>query len=570
MLAAFVFALPLATDAACQIETLDLPVKMMGSRAVATVGINGTPVPLTVDSGAFYSMLTEAAAMRLNLPKRHLTGVRIEGITGQVDAYLTTVEKLQLLKGDIPRVDFVVGGNEPGAGTMGLLGRNLLSFTDTEYDLANGVIHFSFPNRDCAKANLAYWAGATHVTEVDLEPERSDSKTPALRARVKLNGTEFVGILDTGATTIVTGRAARRAGVTEAQMTPSGTVYGAGRGSAKGWVAPFDRFEIGDEAITQNRLPVGEFKLDDAGLLLGIDFFLAHRIYVSKAQSKMFITYNGGTVFALNRSRAPGAVPSSAEPAASSAHAADADQFARRAAALTARRDYERALVELSKSLELEPTSAAHFAQQGEVHEALRRPADALASYDRALELDPTFADARYRRVMLRIGAKDRDGAKSDLDALDKSLASQADLRLAMAGRYMELEQPAQSLVQLNQWLNGRCFARAMLGIELDQALEDCNEAVAASNSSNAPYLDSRGWVQLRLGKYQRALADFDRALELRPGVAFTLYGRGLAKLRLGDAAQSEADLASARKAQPDIDLNVTRAGLMLAQEPKP
>jgi hypothetical protein len=43
-----------------------------------------------------------------------------------------------------------------------------------------------------------------------------------------------------------------------------------------------------------------------------------------------------------------------------------------------------------------------------------------------------------------------------------------------------------------------------------------------------------------------------------------------LAKSRLGEAAQGEADLAAARDAQADIDLKVARAGLMLAQAPKP
>jgi len=580
-LAALVLTLPIAAHAACQIETLELPVKMVGSRAVATVGINGTPVPLTVDSGAFFSFLTEAAARQLNLQLRRVQGMRFEGITGLIDARMTTVDKLQLFKGDIARVDFVVGGNEPGAGTMGLMGRNLLSFTDTEYDLANGFIRFSFPNDDCAKANLAYWAGASHVTEIDLEPDyRSRSKTPALRARVKLNGTELVALFDTGATTVVTARAARSAGVAEAQMTPSATIYGAGQGSAKSWTAPFDRFEIGDEAITQNRLQVGDFSLDNADLLLGIDFFLAHRIYVSKTQSKMFITYNGGTVFALNRSASIGAVPLAAEPAASDVQAASADQLARRAAAFAARQDYERALVELSRALELEPTSAAYFAQRGAVLEALKRPADAIENFDKALELDPTQADARLRRAVLRLRAKNRDGAQSDLDALDRALASQANMRLAMSGLYLELEQPAQSLAQLNQWLpahpaevrrhtalNGRCWARVVLGIELDQALKDCNDAIDA-DARNPAYLNSRGWVHLRMGQHQRALADFDRALELRPGVALALYGRGVAKSRLGDAAQGEADLAAARNAQADIDLKVTRAGLMLARAP--
>jgi tetratricopeptide (TPR) repeat protein len=588
-LAVLLLALPARGHAACKIELLELPVKMVGSRAVATVGINGTPVPLTVDSGAFFSVLTEAAATQLDLRLRPLRGVQVEGITGGIDARLTTVDKLQLAKGDIAAVDFVVGTNEPGAGTMGLMGRNILSFTDTEYDLANGVIRFSFPNDDCAKANLAYWAGATHVSTLELESDyRRRSKTPSLRARIKLNGKEVVALFDTGATTLVTAQAARRAGVSEAQMTPSGAIYGAGRGSARSWTAPFEQVEIGDEAIAHNRLRVGDFALDDADLLLGIDFFLSHRIYVSKQQSKMFITYNGGTVFALNRVDGPGAQPESAQPSASgaapsasSADAASADQLARRGAAFASRLDYESALVDLNRAIELEPTSAAHFTQRGAVLEALKRPESALLDFDKALELDPAQVEARWHRAVLRRRAGNRDGASFDLEALDKAIAPQAQLRLPMSALYLDLGQPAQALVQLNQWLaarpkevrrdvalNARCWSRALLGVELDKALDDCNEAVDA-DKKNPAYLDSRGWVQFRLGRYGRALADFDRSLELRPGAAWTLYGRGLTKSRLGDVAQGESDLEAARKAQADIDLKVVRAGLMTEQSAK-
>src|ERR1019366_9344833 len=151
-LATLGLALPMLAHAGCQVQTLELPVKMVGSRAVATVGINGTPVPLMVDSGAFFSFLTDAAVAQLKLQLSRNPGPRVEGITGRVDTHTTTVDKLQLLKGEIPRVEFIVGGNEFGAGTMGVMGRNLLSFTDTEYDLAHGVIRFLLPNDDCAKA----------------------------------------------------------------------------------------------------------------------------------------------------------------------------------------------------------------------------------------------------------------------------------------------------------------------------------------------------------------------------------------------------------------------------------
>ncbi len=567
-------AVALPAYAGCQVDSLELPITMIGSRAVATLGINGTSLPMMVDSGAFFSFLTDATAAQLKLPLKS-SNLRIYGVTGRVDAQTTTVDKLQLLKGDIDRVQFVVGGNDPGAGAMGIVGRNILSFTDTEYDLAHGVIRFLFPNDDCKNANMAYWAGSTPVTELDLMTE-DRSKTPAIRGTVRLNGTKLTALFDTGATTVVSARAARRAGVAEADMKLAGTMYGAGSGTAKMWTAAFDRFEIGGEVIHNNHLRVGDFDLDNADLLLGIDFFLSHRIYISKKQEKMYVTYNGGPVFSLDRSDTASAAPTDANPAPGAAQGATADELARRGAASAARRDYASALADLDRAIALQPASAALLAQRGVIQMALKHPAKAMEDFDGALKLDPAQVDAHFQRAVLRLAAKDkdRDGAKADLDALDRRLPPQAQLRLAIASLYLTLEQPAAAITQLDQWLaahpndiarggafNTRCWARVMLGSELDKALTDCNEAVD-SDEKNAAYLDSRGWVYFRAGKDRKALEDFDRSIELRSVDAWTLYGRGLTKTRLGDATQGAADLAAARKAQADIDAKVARIGV--------
>lgn len=568
-------ALPVLAQAACQIQTHELPVKMVGSRAVATVGINGTQVPLMVDSGAFYSFLTEAAAAELKLRlKSGPWGMRVDGVTGAVDVRMTTVERLELLKGTLPRVEFLVGGNEPGAGTMGVMGRNLLAATDAEYDLAHGVIRLILPSSDCARANMAYWAGSTPVTEIDLLPDHR-SKWPDIRARIKLNGQEITALFDTGATTIVTVRAARRAGVAEADMTPDGTIHGGGQGSARVWTALFDKVDLGGEAVLRNRLPVGDFELGDTEMLMGIDFFLSHRVYVSKAQSKMFVTYNGGPVFALNRRdhASASALRPEPDPAADAPLLSTADQYARRGAASAARQDYVRALADLTRACGLDPDSADFLAQRGAILVALKQPETALADFDQALLLDPALADARLQRASLRLAAANREGAMADLDALDRTLSPQAQMRIALSDLYLTLEQPSRALPQLDQWLaahekearrdvalNGRCWARALLGVDLDKALADCDRAIDVS--PNPAYLDSRGWVQLRLGRHKKALADFDASLALRPGSAWSLYGRGLTKLRLGLAPQGEADLAAARLLQPDIDLKVSHVGM--------
>jgi len=559
-----------ATAAACRIKAMEMPVTMQGSRALATVGINGTDVRLVVDSGGFYSFLTEAAAAQLKLPlSRGPRGLRVEGLLGDVDIHVTTVKELDLLKGRIPDVEFIVGGNEPGADAAGLMGRNLLSFTDTEYDLAHGMVRFMFPGSDCADDDMVYWAGDTPVSMLRLLRDDT-TRLPAIKAAARLNGEEITVAFDTGATSVISLAAALRAGVAKADMKPSGTMYGAGHGVTDAWVAPIRKFELGGEAIENNRVAVGDFHIPDVDMLLGIDFFLSHRIYVSKSQRRIWFTYNGGPVFALNTLSAADAAASGAQAEAP----LDADGYARRGGAFAARHDFPHALADLDRACELAPQRAELFTQRGQVHEALEQWPQALQDFDTALRLDAGQSNARMHRASLRARDHDRDGAVADLQALDAALAPQAPMRLAMARLYAALEMPNRALPQWNLWvpahrhevgldavLNERCWARAMLGVELDQALEDCDDAIDLA-PKNPSYRDSRGWVRLRRGDLRRAVSDFDRSLELRPESAWSLYGRGIARTKLGDVEQGRADIAAARKLAPSIDDQAGRHGL--------
>src|SRR3954467_1550447 len=73
-----------AAGARCQVQSFDIPVTMNGGRAVAHVPINGTAPAFTLDSGAFFSSLTEAAAAQLNLKTRS-TRAEVWGLTGRID-----------------------------------------------------------------------------------------------------------------------------------------------------------------------------------------------------------------------------------------------------------------------------------------------------------------------------------------------------------------------------------------------------------------------------------------------------------------------------------------------------
>ena len=97
---------------------------------------------------------------------------------------------------------------------------------------------------------------------------------------------------------------------------------------------------------------------------------------------------------------------------------------------------------------------------------------------------------------------------------------------------------------------NDRCWARAVANVDLDRALADCNESVRLRPGS-AGALDSRALVHLRLGQTENAIKDYDAALRINPKQAPSLYGRGIAKLRLGDVEGAKADLFGAEALSP-------------------
>jgi tetratricopeptide (TPR) repeat protein len=434
------------------------------------------------------------------------------------------------------------------------------------------VIRFMFPNSACDGKDMAYWADDTPVSMLELRDDHR-AMLPAIEATAQINGKDMRVLFDTGASSVMSLRTAHRAGVSDAAMKPAETMYGSGRDSTQAWVAPINEIEIGGEKILHNRLSIADFDLNGIGMLVGIDFFLSHRIYVSQSQGKMYFTYNGGRVFAMNAAAAqPGAAGASAP---ADAHApTDAAGYARRGAASAARHDFAAALVDLDRACELAPQVADNFALRGDIQQALKHEPQAVQDYETALRLAPEHVEPRVRLAWLHTQGKQRELALADLQALDKTLAPQANLRRDMAQMYMQLDLPAQALPQWNLWipvhrkeykleavLNSRCRVRAMLGVELDQALEDCDDAIDLA-PKDAAYVDSRAWVHLRRGELRDALSDFDRSLKLKPDGAWSLYGRGLAHARQGQVDAARVDLEAARKLVPTIDADVQHAGV--------
>jgi tetratricopeptide (TPR) repeat protein/predicted aspartyl protease len=589
--------------AACKLGKMaEFPITMTGMRPLTTAQINGRDVEFTVDSGAFFSILSSASASELDL-KTHFApfGFFLTGVNGNASVSVATVKVFTLAGVPLHDVDFLVGGSDI-SGSAGLLGQNVLHIGDVEYDLGQGVVRLMRPD-GCGKEVLAYWVKANEpYSEMDIEPtSRERSQTIG---RAFLNGAEIRVEFDTGAgVSMLSLEAAARAGIKPDSpgVVPAGESGGIGRGTFATYIAPFSSFKIGDEEIKNTRLRIGGMQLANADMLIGPDFFLSHRVYVANSQHKVYFTYNGGPVFNLagakhttspaqsgsgaspaaeggasstnpdlsaNGSPTPG---SSATESASSATSsgADAADLSRRGQALAARRDFEQALADFDRACELAPDNADYVYQRGIVHLELRQDALALADFDRAIKLKPGDADALMARARLKFKAGDKPGAGADLDAADAALPKETNMRLRLAASYEQLDLLEPATRQFDLWiashgedlrlpeaLNGRCWAKALRGVDLQGALKDCDAALRHAKKASAFFAqasDSRGLVYLRLGNYDRSIADYNASLKINPKDAWSLYGRGVDETHLSKTTEGQADMDEAVRIWPKV-----------------
>lgn len=308
----------LAAPAACQLVKIgELTVTTAHNAPLAAVSINGHAAQMLVDTGATRSSLWRPALESLGLHSVH-SDVKFYGANGPDDADIVTVR--DFLLGDYAVHDvrmYVLGRATGPAHFAGLLGEDVLSKVDVEFDLPSGAIRLFTP-RNCSGDQVVYWAQAYSM--MPLVHSLGSGNWPEVE--VSLNGHKALALLASGAgVSTVTSQLVQRPGM--APLTPptgAAPMQGIAAQSLATEVAVFPTLSIGQEQIQNVKLRVadvlGRDKEVHAGSLMkanpvvgsdysavwpemfiGADFFLAHRIYIAHSQGKVYFTYQGGPIF---------------------------------------------------------------------------------------------------------------------------------------------------------------------------------------------------------------------------------------------------------------------------------
>jgi len=146
------------------------------------------------------------------------------------------------------------------------------------------------------------------MTKLIRAPEDSNW----LEANVSLDGHQVVAMFDTGsALSAATTQAVQRTGI-KAEAPPVTATAGIGLANKciDAATAVFSALSIGQESDENAKLRIADlfgkntethleflYSVDNPDLIIGADFFMAHRIYVARSQGKINFTYKGGPMF---------------------------------------------------------------------------------------------------------------------------------------------------------------------------------------------------------------------------------------------------------------------------------
>ena len=309
-----------ATSNCKLVRIADWPVRIERNHLLVDGTVNGQKVAILLDTGAPSTLIFRATAERLGLPQRDPKNIRMYGMGGETKVYVAEVKEFRI--GDAVRTNwqvYVAGKGDYGADM--LLGEEFFRAVDVEFDLAHNAVRLYQP-KDCDGIGLAYWAssGIGEVPILDISAAR-----PQIVIPVQINGQPLNALFDSGAASTVLYQAeAARLGVTPDTpgVVRSGKAAGLGDRTLDSWIGSFKSFTIGNETINDVDFFFTDFQKDATyaetgshlptkvsglhSMLLGVDFLLAHRVLVAHSQRKVYFTYNGQTVFQLQRPSAGG------------------------------------------------------------------------------------------------------------------------------------------------------------------------------------------------------------------------------------------------------------------------
>ena len=252
--------------------------------------ISGQTVRLIVDTGAERTILTQAAAERLHLPRDYQHATRTFGIGGLLLGWDVTLPDGMVLGGTHLPVDRVSVGEFQVSGAVGgeadgLLGADILLAFDLDLNLPAHQLTMYRARRECPDAPPPWHEPYVALNGIGTQHDR-------LSVPFELDGTQGVAVLDTGAqVSSVSDQMVARMGLTKALATDHTIVaHGAAPQTVSVPVHQFKELRIGPAVMNNPVLPVVPISGGIGDALVGADFLRGRRVWLSFSTHRVLVT----------------------------------------------------------------------------------------------------------------------------------------------------------------------------------------------------------------------------------------------------------------------------------------
>lgn len=242
-----------------------------------------------------------------------------------------------------------------------------------------------------------------------------------------------------------------------------------------------------------------------------------------------------------------------------------AEAYYYRAYAKFSLEDYESAEQDLDKAIVFNPFRVEYYQLRGlcRIHNV--RYNEAIDDYSHVLLELPEDQGSHYNRVLCRLENKDYDTANTELDYIighwpkfTRAYLIKAQTCLAM-GDTLQSVFWVDSLLVLNKREHAAWSFKGRYALQHEEwALADsCYTQALKYDVGNADYYLERAQVRNAMNRYNLALADYDRVIEMIPQHFVAHYNRGLIRARVGDDNRAIEDFNFVILQEPDNTLAI-------------
>ena len=199
-------------------------------------------------------------------------------------------------------------------------------------------------------------------------------------------------------------------------------------------------------------------------------------------------------------------------------------------------KDYQGAIEDYTKAIELKPDFAEAYINRGISRRNLSDYKGAIEDYTKAIELRPDFAEAYKNRGYSRLKLSDYKGAIEDYT---KAIEFKPDYALAYNNRGASRSNLSDNKGAIEDYTEA---------IRLDKNWGDFNQSYFGLPTA----YNNRGLARFNLSDNRGAIEDYNKAIELKPDYAEAYYNRGFSRLKLSDNKGAIEDYNKAIELKPD------------------